>query len=279
MSIDISSVPNLAAAAGAVRNVEVINLVADNATIGTSFEGINNTNADGLTPPILGEDIDVVSADAADAAAGTGARTVKIWYLDSSFNEQSETVTLNGTTPVEMTEQNITYILRAEIQTTGTGLASAGAITIAAVTGGEVFGVIDAGARDMGNCSYMVPAGHTGYVHGFWADVDAVAAGAGTAEVALQVAHAGFSGVVASETWRTIAKLTMVENDNGIVAATGGNSNSKGYFEFPGGIPWKLPAKAMVRLAGKAGSTAVAATCGLNVTIQGSGSGTVETDN
>lgn len=276
---DISSVPNTGMVAGAITNVEVYNLCADNATIGTSFESVNNTNADGLTPPILGEDVDVVSADAADASAGTGARTVKIWYLDASFNEGSETVTLNGTTPVEMTEQNITYILRSEIQTTGSGLASAGAITIAAVTGGEVFGVIDAGARDMGNCSYMVPAGHTGYVHGFWADVDAVAAGAGTAEIALQVAHAGFSGVVASETWRTIAKLTLVEGDNDIVAATGGNSNAKGYFQFPGGVPWKLPAKTMVRLAGKAGSTAVAATCGLNVVIQGSGSGTVETDN
>lgn len=276
---DISTIQNLAVAAQTVTNVEVINLSADNATIGTSFEGINNTDADGITPPILGEDVDIVSADANDTAAGTGARTVKIWYLDANFAMGTETVSLAGTTPVELTEQNITYILKAEIQTTGTGLASAGAITIAAVTGGEIFGVIDAGKRDMGNCAYMIPAGHTGYVHGFWADVDAVAAGQGTAEIALQVAHAGFSGVVGSETWRTIAKLTQIENDSDVVAATGGNGNSMGYFEFPGGVPWVLPAKSMVRLAGKAGSTAVAATCGLNLVVQGSGSGTVETDN
>ena len=276
---DIANIQNLAAAANVVTNVEVINLYADNATIGTSFETITNTNADQVLPPILGEDVDVVSASANDTAAGTGARTVKIWYLDANFAVGTETISLAGTTPVEMTEQNITYILKAEILTTGTGLASAGAITIAAVTGGEVFGVIDAGSDNLGTCAYMVPAGHTGYIHGFWADVDAVAAGAGTAEIALQVAKFGLSGVANSETWRTVAKMTLVENDSDVVAATGGNSNNQGYFEFPGGVPLVLPAKSMVRLAGLAGSTAVAATAGMNVIIQGSDAGTTITVN
>jgi len=38
-----------------------------------------------------------------------------------------------------------------------------------------------------------------------------------------------------------------------------------------------VPAKAMVRLAGKALSTAVAATCGFSMSVQGSGSGTTVT--
>lgn len=275
---DIVNIPNLAVAADTVTNVELVQVIADNATIGTTFETINNTNADSVFPVILGADIDVVSADAADdgSPVGTGANTIRITYLDASFNQASQDVTLNGTTPVELTEQNITFIQKGELLTSGTGLASAGAITIADVTGGGVHAVIDAGARDTGNCAWMVPAGHTGYIHGFWADVDAAAAGAGTAEVALQVAHAGFSGVANSETWRTVAKLTYVVNDNDVVSATGGNAVNQGFFSFPGGQPFVVPAKTMVRLAGKA-PAAVACTAGFSMSVQGSGSGTTVT--
>ena len=184
---------------------------------------------------------------------------------------------MNGTTEVEMTEQNISFIQKAEVISSGTGLAAAGAITIADVTGGGVHAVIDAGSKESGNCTWKVPAGHTGYVHGFWYDVDAVAAGVGTAEIALQVAHAESSGVANSETWRTVAKVTVVENDNDIVSATGGNQNNMGSFSFPGNIPFVVPAKAMVRLAAKS-PAAVAVTAGFSMSVQGSGSGTTITD-
>jgi len=275
---DIANIQNLAPAADVVQNVELENLYADNATIGTSFEAITNTNANQIIPPILGEDIDIVSASTADTIAGTGARQVKIWYLDANFNIGTQVVNLSGQTPVELSEQNITYILKAEIVATGTGLKSAGAITIAAVTAGAVFGVIDAGSDNMGNCAYMVPAGHAGYVHGFWADIEAVSTGVGTAEIVFQIAKFGVSGVANSEAWRTVARVSIVENDSDVVSATGGNANSPGYFEFPGG-PIKLPAKCQVRLAGKARSGAVAAVAGFNIVIQGSDAGTVSTLN
>ena len=107
---DIGSIQSLAVAAETVTNVELVQPYADNATVGTAIESINNTNADSVLPVILGADIDVVSADAADAAAGTGAQTVKVTYLDASFNQASETISMNGTTPVELTEQNITFM-------------------------------------------------------------------------------------------------------------------------------------------------------------------------
>lgn len=276
---DIANIPSLAVAAGAVTNVDLVQPYADNATVGTSFETITNTDADQVIPVIAGADIDLVSADAADDAASTGATEVTVTYLDSSFNQATEAVVTDGTTEVELTDQTITFIQKAEVTGTGTGLASAGAITIADVTGGGVHAVIDAGSRDSGNCTWMVPAGHVGYVHGFWYDVDAVAAGAGTVEIALQVAHAGFSGVANSETWRTVGKVTIVEGDNDVVAATGGNSNNAGTFTFPGNMPFKVPAKTMVRLAGKAGSTAAAITAGFSMSVQGSNAGTVSTSN
>jgi len=276
--VDIANIQSLATAANTVTNVTLVQPYADNATIGTSFETISNTDADQVLPIIAGADIDVVSASAADDDGSTGATSVTVTYLDDSFNQATEVITMNGTSEVEMTEQNISFIQKAEVTTSGTGLAAAGAITIADVTGGGVHAVIDAGSKESGNCTWKIPAGHTGYIHGFWYDVDAVAAGQGTAEIALQVAHAESSGVANSETWRTVAKVTVVENDNDVVAATGGNSNYMGSFSFPGNVPFVVPAKAMVRLAGKAHSTAVAATCGFSMSVQGSGSGTTVTE-
>ena len=275
--VDIADIQSLALAANAVTNVSLVQPYADNATVGTSFETISNTNADQVLPVIAGADIDVVSASAADDDGSTGATAVRVTYLDDNFNQYTQDVTMNGTTEVEMTEQNISFIQKAEVISSGTGLAAAGAITIADVTGGGVHAVIDAGSKESGNCTWKVPAGHTGYVHGFWYDVDAVAAGVGTAEIALQVAHAESSGVANSETWRTIAKVTVVENDNDIVAATGGNQNNSGSFSFPGNIPFVVPAKSMVRLAAKS-PAAVAVTAGFSMSVQGSGSGTTITD-
>ena len=278
---DIANIQSLAVAANTVTNVTLVQPYADNATIGTSFETITNTNADQVLPVIAGADIDVVSASTDDdgSPAGTGANTITVTYLDDNFDQATEVITMNGTTEVEMTEQNISFIQKAEITTSGTGLASAGAITIADVTGGGVHAIIDAGSKESGNCTWKIPAGHTGYVHGFWYDVDSVAAGQGTAEIALQVAHAEASGVANSETWRTVAKVTVVEQDSDVVAASGGNGGTNmGSFSFPGNVPFVVPAKAMVRLAGKALSTAVAATCGFSMSVQGSGSGTTVTE-
>jgi len=275
--VDIADIQSLALAANAVTNVSLVQPYADNATVGTSFETITNTNADQVLPVIAGADIDLVSGSAADDDGSTGATAVRVTYLDDNFNQYTQDVTMNGTTEVEMTEQNISFIQKAEVISSGTGLAAAGAITIADVTGGGVHAVIDAGSKESGNCTWKIPAGHTGYVHGFWYDVDAVAAGVGTAEIALQVAHAESSGVANSETWRTVAKVTVVENDNDIVSATGGNQNNNGSFSFPGNIPFVVPAKSMVRLAAKS-PAAVAVTAGFSMSVQGSGSGTTITD-
>ena len=151
---DIANIQSLAVAANTVTNVTLVQPYADNATIGTSFETITNTNADQVLPVIAGADIDIVSADANDdgSPAGTGAQTVRVTYLDDDFNQAYEDVTMNGTTEVELTEQNISFIQKAEITASGTGLASAGAITLADVTGGGVHAICDAGSKETGKC-------------------------------------------------------------------------------------------------------------------------------
>ena len=52
------------------------------------------------TEPTTSDTFVINSTSANDTSAGTGVRTVQVVYLDSSGNEQSTTVTLNGTTDV-----------------------------------------------------------------------------------------------------------------------------------------------------------------------------------
>ena len=54
-----------------------------------------------LTYLTVAETLNVVSTDANDTSAGTGARSVAILGIDASFNVISDVVTLDGTTPVE----------------------------------------------------------------------------------------------------------------------------------------------------------------------------------
>ena len=275
---DIANIQDLAVAANTVTNVTLVQPYADNATVGTTIESISNSNVSQLIPIILGADIDITSADSNDTSAGTGARTVRITYLDANFNQASQDMVMAGTGDVEITLQTVSFIQKAEILTTGTGLTGAGAITIADVTGSAVHAIIDAGSRDSGNCMWMIPAGHTGFIHGFWADVQAIDAGAGCCDMLLQVAHFGFSGVANSETWRTVAKFTSIIADDNIVNATGGNSSTMGTFSFPGNVPFVVPEKTMVRVAALGGVTC-AVTAGFSMSIQGSGAGTNVTVN
>lgn len=76
--------------------------------------------------------VDVKSAEAADAAEGTGCQTVTLLGITEADSVQAyaaEVVTLNGTTAVE-TSTEFKYLLGAYCTSFGTGLKSAGAITV-----------------------------------------------------------------------------------------------------------------------------------------------------
>lgn len=105
-----------------------------------------------------------------DTGAGVGARTVGIWYLDSSYALQYETVTLNGQTEVDTTGTAL-RVVSAEVLTVGTELDPAGNIWIYdasdTVTSGvpqtatKKMGYIVAGENVMRKGMFTVPAGKT----------------------------------------------------------------------------------------------------------------------
>jgi len=109
----------------------------------------------------------IVSASANDTAAGTGARTVKITYLDATgAGPFTETVTLNGLTAVNTVGTNIALIERMDVMTVGSGGGNAGTINL--MTGlagaGSVIGSIATGDNQTNWAHHYVPVGKTCYV-------------------------------------------------------------------------------------------------------------------
>lgn len=131
------------------------------------------------TPTAL-TSLEIVSSDANDTSAGTGARTVIISGLGTAWAEVSETVTMNGTTPVALANQYF-RVFRAYVVTTGryatTALGSnIGTLTLRVSGAGATWatiGLVDAiglGQTQIG--CYTVPAGKTLYINEFDVTVD-----------------------------------------------------------------------------------------------------------
>jgi hypothetical protein len=110
-----------------------------------------------------------VSTSANDNASGSGGQTITINYLDSSFVMHSESVTLNGTTPVNTVGGNYAYIENIQVTTVGSGQVNAGIIKIFTqpAGAGSVWGSIAAGDQNTFWAHHYVPTGVTCYITNF----------------------------------------------------------------------------------------------------------------
>jgi len=106
----------------------------------------------------------VVSDNANDTSAGSGARTVTIIALDDTYAQLAPvTVTLNGTTPVTL-PNGATYFRKnlftvATVGTVGSAGVNAGKITLRVVSAGATRGIISAGSNGSFCSHYTVPLG------------------------------------------------------------------------------------------------------------------------
>jgi hypothetical protein len=114
--------------------------------------------------PATAQQMDVVSSSANDTSAGTGVRTITIYYLDGSGVEHTETVTLNGVTPVATVATNIFRINYFRPATVGSGNVAAGNISLTTHGGGNTYMYITAGFTRPRQMCYTVPAGKTLYI-------------------------------------------------------------------------------------------------------------------
>ena len=106
--------------------------------------------------------LSVVSTSGNDAAAGTGARTVVIEYLNGDLELSFEVITLNGLTPVTTVATDIRWVEALHIATTGSGKTAAGNISV--TNGGTTYGRISANERTMHSSFFRVPAGKQLYI-------------------------------------------------------------------------------------------------------------------
>lgn len=114
--------------------------------------------------PAAAQRMEVVSSSTADAAAGTGALTVKIWYLTSAFVEKTEVVTLTGTVAVPTVATDIYRINAFRVLTAGAGGSAVGTIDIRHITLGTIFSRIAIGNTRARNSIYTVPVDKTLYI-------------------------------------------------------------------------------------------------------------------
>ena len=112
----------------------------------------------------------VSSSSTADTSAGTGARTVQLFGLDTNYNEINETVTLNGQTEVNTTKEYL-RINRMVVRSAGTGGANAGVIyagtgTVTTGVPANVYASVNGvtGANQSLMALWTVPAGYTAYI-------------------------------------------------------------------------------------------------------------------
>jgi hypothetical protein len=94
------------------------------------------------------------------AIAGTGAWTLVIEGLDSTYSEVSEEITLNGLGAVTTT-QTFFRINRAYVVTAGTGTSGANAGNISISVGGNLQAYIETGQGQTHQTHYTVPASKT----------------------------------------------------------------------------------------------------------------------
>lgn len=110
----------------------------------------------------------ISSSSTADTSAGTGARTVTIYGLDSNYDEISETITLNGQTSVDSTKEYL-RINRMVVNTAGSGEQNAGVIyagtgTVTVGVPANVYASIAIGDNQTLMCLWTVPRGYTAYL-------------------------------------------------------------------------------------------------------------------
>jgi hypothetical protein len=112
----------------------------------------------------------IESSSANDTSAGTGARTVRVFGLDASYDAIQEDVTLNGTTQVTLSNQYL-RLFRAQVLTAGTTGSNEGNIQMKHGTTviAEIPFDFNEGNGQTEMAIYTVPNGYTAHLVGWYA--------------------------------------------------------------------------------------------------------------
>lgn len=146
---------------GGVPGYARVAILGHNPNIQTSGTAADVWEGGGNYPLLtVASQLEILSTSAADTAAGTGARTVLIQGLDANWLPITETLTLNGVTPVA----TVNSYLRINLMTTvtaGSGAQNAGDLTLRVVGAGSTQSIARSGYGFGRQAVYTVADGNS----------------------------------------------------------------------------------------------------------------------
>lgn len=159
------------------------------------------------------ETISVFSSSANDTnTAGTGARTLRVIGLNSSWVEQTVDFNLNGVTPV-VSAGTWRRVYRAYVLTAGTTGANEGIITIRyTTTTSTLFGIIPIGTNQTTLGSYTVPEGKSLFIKNVRIAIARTNGSAGSAVVSLRAREE--NSVFRARRYQTLTTSFPFEEDD-----------------------------------------------------------------
>lgn len=163
---------------------------------------------------------EILSSSANDTAAGTGAQTVSVLGVGTSYAATSEVVTLNGTGVVALANQYI-HINKLIVATAGSGQTNAGNITARVSGGGATMQHMATGTSASQNSMFMTAANQA------YLSLNQVLGGNGKVDVITAFGQEFFSSA------------GVLTRDNVFHINPGGNSP----FVLPQDIPLIVPEK------------------------------------
>ena len=134
------------------------------------LQDLNEFGADVIPYP-NGLQLSIVSSSANDTLLGTGVRQVMVHYLDSAYLERTETVNLNGITPVNTIATDITRIQNLHALTVGSLGVSAGNISLTNLAGTVTYEYIKIGGNQSLTSHFTIPDNKVGYLTAWQATV------------------------------------------------------------------------------------------------------------
>lgn len=153
---------NLNVSLGEKSGYKFVNILGNNQNVSTSLVDIWEGGTAAMTWQQSAENYTIVSDNANDTLAGTGARKLLIEGLDQNFNEISEIINLSGLTPVNTINQFLRMNKCNVIEVGTYGGFNIGTITISSAIAG-IRGKIVNPDSQVHNSQYTVPVGYTAY--------------------------------------------------------------------------------------------------------------------
>ncbi len=152
-------------AAGEVKGLSLSPTSASDNTVGLGFKTVW-APATSWVRPLATEQLQIVSDDVTDTAAGVGARAAAVTYLRDDYTPITEIVTLNGTTPVTLLNTDPWRVIDTRVALAGSTDSNVGTIALSGVTSGDPWDCIEPGRGISTSSVTTIQAGFKLYLHG-----------------------------------------------------------------------------------------------------------------